>query len=131
MSSILLCRYNLHREARGALGGHLRVDSRRRGCRLILESGAGRTASARPRCDRPDLPCDDSATLDEYADTAIEAIGGGRDLVVVGQSYGGFTVPLVADRVRADMLVLVAGMIPVPGEPPARWWDNTATTIRI
>jgi len=74
----------------------------------------------------PDLPCDDnSATLDDYADTVIEAIGGRRDLVVVGQSYGGFTAPLVADRVRADMLVLVAGMIPVPGEPPARWWDNT------
>jgi pimeloyl-ACP methyl ester carboxylesterase len=74
----------------------------------------------------PDLPCEDnSATLDDYADTVIEAIGGRRDLVVVGQSYGGFTAPLVADRARADLLVLVAGMVPVPGEPPARWWDNT------
>ena len=64
----------------------------------------------------PDLPCEDnSATLDDYADTAIEAIGGRRDLVVVGQSYGGFTAPLVADRARADLLVLVAGMVPVPG----------------
>jgi pimeloyl-ACP methyl ester carboxylesterase len=74
----------------------------------------------------PDLPCDDnSATLDDYADTVIEAIGGRRDLVVVGQSYGGFTAPLVADRARADVLVLIAAMVPVPAEPPARWWDDT------
>jgi pimeloyl-ACP methyl ester carboxylesterase len=74
----------------------------------------------------PDLPCEDSsATLDDYADTVMEAIGGRADLVVVGQSYGGFTAPLVAARTRADLLVLVAGMVPVPGEPPARWWDNT------
>jgi pimeloyl-ACP methyl ester carboxylesterase len=74
----------------------------------------------------PDLPCDDNAaTLDDYADTVIEAIGSRRDLVVVGQSYGAFTAPLVADRAGADMLVLVAGMVPVPGESPARWWANT------
>jgi pimeloyl-ACP methyl ester carboxylesterase len=48
-----------------------------------------------------------------------------RDLVVVGQSFGAFTAPLVADRLPADVLVLVAGMIPVPGEPPGDWWRNT------
>ena len=74
----------------------------------------------------PDLPCDDdSAGLSEYADTVVDAIGDGHDLVVVGQSYGGFTAPLVADRLQADALVLVAGMIPAPGEAPADWWDNT------
>jgi pimeloyl-ACP methyl ester carboxylesterase len=74
----------------------------------------------------PDLPCeDDSATLWDYAETVIDAIGGRGDLVVVGQSYGGFTAPLVADRCHADMLVFVAGMVPVPGEAPAEWWDNT------
>jgi pimeloyl-ACP methyl ester carboxylesterase len=58
----------------------------------------------------PDLPCDDdSAGLGEYADAVVHAIGDRRDLVVVGQSYGGFTAPLVADRLPVDLLVLVAG----------------------
>jgi len=77
----------------------------------------------------PDLPCDDdSAGLQEYADAvvrAIDAIGDRRPLVIVGQSYGGFTAPLVADRLRAEVLVLVTAMIPAPGETPADWWDNT------
>jgi pimeloyl-ACP methyl ester carboxylesterase len=74
----------------------------------------------------PDLPCDDdSAGLPEYADTVVDAIGDRHDLVVVAQSYGGFTAPLVADRLQVDALVLVAGMIPAPGEAPADWWDNT------
>ncbi|MBB5168150.1 alpha/beta hydrolase [Mycobacterium sp. AZCC_0083] len=73
----------------------------------------------------PDLPCDDDAAgLDEYVDTVREAIGDRTDLVVVGHSLGGFTAPLVADRVGADALVLVAGMIPAPGEPPNDWWGN-------
>jgi pimeloyl-ACP methyl ester carboxylesterase len=58
----------------------------------------------------PDLPCeDDSAGLAEYADAVVQAVGDRRDLVVVGQSYGGFTAPLVADRLPVDVLVLVAG----------------------
>ncbi|HEX7802324.1 MAG TPA: alpha/beta hydrolase [Pseudoxanthomonas sp.] len=74
----------------------------------------------------PDLPCDDpSAGLNEYADAVVEAVGGRRDLVVVGQSYGGFTAPLVADRLPADLLVLLAAMIPSPGETPEDWWTNT------
>lgn len=74
----------------------------------------------------PDLPCDDNtATLRDYADTVIEAIGERRDLIVVGQSFGGFTAPLVADRLPADVLVFVAAMVPAPGEKPADWWDNT------
>lgn len=74
----------------------------------------------------PDLPCDDdAASLDDYADAVVDAIGGRGNLVVVGQSYGGFTAPLVADRVPVDVLVLVAGMVPAPGESPADWWTNT------
>jgi Alpha/beta hydrolase family len=74
----------------------------------------------------PDLPCDDdSAGLADYADTVVDAIGDRHDLIVVAQSYGGFTAPLVADRVPVDQLVLVAGMIPAPKEPPAEWWGNT------
>jgi pimeloyl-ACP methyl ester carboxylesterase len=76
----------------------------------------------------PDLAADDdSAQLDDYADTVIDAIGDREDVVVVGQSFGGFTAPLVAHRLaaKAKILVLVAGMIPKPGEPPNDWWDNT------
>ena len=74
----------------------------------------------------PDLPGDDdSAGLDEYADAVVEAVGDRKDLVVVGQSFGAFTAPLVADRLPVDVLVLVAGMIPSPGEAPGDWWANT------
>jgi pimeloyl-ACP methyl ester carboxylesterase len=74
----------------------------------------------------PDLPCDDdTATLWDYADTVVEAIGERRNLVVVCQSYGGFTAPLVADRLPVDMVVFVAAMVPAPGEKPADWWENT------
>jgi len=45
----------------------------------------------------PDLPCDDAAaSLLDYADAVVDAIGDRRDLIVVGHSYGGFTAPLVA-----------------------------------
>lgn len=74
----------------------------------------------------PDLPSDDdTTTLVDYADAVVDAIGDRRELIVVGHSYGGFTAPLVADRVPVEMLVLVAAMIPAPGEAPAAWWENT------
>jgi pimeloyl-ACP methyl ester carboxylesterase len=74
----------------------------------------------------PDLPCDDDAAgLAEYADTVVEAIGGRTDLVVVAQSLGGFTAPLVCERVPVRLMVLVAAMVPSPGESPGDWWANT------
>ena len=64
----------------------------------------------------PDLPCeDDSAGLPEYADTVVAAAGDRNELVVVAQSAGGFTAPLVCERLPVKLLVLVAPMIPVPG----------------
>jgi pimeloyl-ACP methyl ester carboxylesterase len=74
----------------------------------------------------PDLPCDDdSAGLLEYRNTVVEAIGDLRDLVAVGQSFGGFTALHVADRLPGDLLVLVTGMIPAPGERAEDWFANT------
>lgn len=74
----------------------------------------------------PDLPAgDDSATLDDYADVAVEVVGGRRHLVVVGQSFGGFTAALVAARLPVEALVFVTGMVPAPGERPDDWWRNT------
>ena len=73
----------------------------------------------------PDLPADDEAAdLTTYADAVVAAVDGRRNAVVVGHSFGAFTAPLVADRLAADVLVLVAGMIPTPGERPADWWAN-------
>jgi pimeloyl-ACP methyl ester carboxylesterase len=73
-----------------------------------------------------DLPCeDDSAGLAEYADAVVEAIGDRTNLVVVAHSFGGFTAPLVCERMPVDVFVLVQAMIPAPGEPPGEWWTNT------
>ncbi|GAB2505886.1 alpha/beta fold hydrolase [Nocardia heshunensis] len=72
------------------------------------------------------LPCeDDTAGLREYADTVVEAIGSRRDVVLVAHSFGGFTAPLVCDRVPVERMVLVSAMIPTAGEAPGDWWANT------
>src|SRR5690242_9305960 len=73
------------------------------------------------------LPGDDDSTgIAEYADTAIQAVGKSEeDVVVVGQSLGGFTAPVVAGRMPASLLILVNAMIPSPGESAGAWWDNT------
>ena len=75
----------------------------------------------------PDLPVDDdSAGLSEYTDVVVQAIDGDRgDLVVVAQSLGGFTAPLVCERVPVSLMILVAAMVPRPGESPGDWWANT------
>lgn len=73
-----------------------------------------------------DLPSDDdSAGLAEYTDTVVDAIGDRTGLVVVAQSMAGFTAPLVCDRVPVSLMVLVAAMVPLPGESPGDWWANT------
>jgi pimeloyl-ACP methyl ester carboxylesterase len=74
----------------------------------------------------PDLPCDDdSAGLSEYADAVVEAIGDRTGLVLVAQSMAGFTAPLVCERMPVDLLVMLAAMVPLPGESPGDWWVNT------
>lgn len=74
-----------------------------------------------------DLPCDDDgAGLDDYVDLVAAAVRGREDVIVVGHSMGGFVAPLVADRVRSTrLIVLVAAMVPAPGETGNDWWDNT------
>jgi pimeloyl-ACP methyl ester carboxylesterase len=73
-----------------------------------------------------DLPAgDDSAGLAEYADAVANAIGDRTGAVLVAQSFGGFTAPLVAERVAVDLLVLLNAMIPKAGETFGEWWSNT------
>lgn len=73
-----------------------------------------------------DLPAaDDSAGLTEYAEAVVAAAGDRPDLVVVGQSMAGLTVPLVCERRPVRMLVLLNAMTPRAGESGGEWWVNT------
>ena len=61
-----------------------------------------------------DLPLEDgAATFDTYADVVCAALTGfGDDVVLVGHSYGGNTVPLVAARRPVRHLVYLCAMVP-------------------
>ncbi|MCT9006818.1 alpha/beta fold hydrolase [Streptomyces rhizosphaerihabitans] len=75
-----------------------------------------------------DLPgADESSGLPEYTDAVVAAIGDHDDVVLVAQSMGGFTAPMVCARVPVGLLVLVNAMVPLPGETPAQWWGNTGS----
>ena len=96
--------------------GDLCIHPRGGRCRLVLAPRRGRAARLGHDTVAPDLPVeDDAAGLDRYADV-VEAIGDRGAVVVVGQSLGGYVAPIVAHRVPAGLIVLVAGMVPMPGE---------------
>lgn len=71
-----------------------------------------------------ELPAGDPhAGLDAYVAAALDAVGTpDGDAVVVGQSLGGFTAPVVAERLGAAQLIFVAAMIPKAGETAGDWW---------
>jgi len=73
---------------------------------------------------------DDSAGLVEYTAAVVRAVGArkSRRLVLVAQSLGGFTAPLVCEQLPVSLLVMVNAMIPEPGETAAAWWKNTGFT---
>ena len=74
----------------------------------------------------PDLPIDDDkAGVAEYATTVADAIRDRRDVVVVAQSFGGYIAPIVAARVDARLIVLVAAMVPSPDESADEMFANT------
>ncbi|RZS43718.1 alpha/beta hydrolase family protein [Herbihabitans rhizosphaerae] len=74
----------------------------------------------------PDMPTEDDALdFEDYADAVVAEIGDRRDLVVVGHSFGGFTAPLMCERVPVRLLVMLSAMIPKPGENPGDWWAKT------
>jgi hypothetical protein len=73
-----------------------------------------------------DLPCDDDAAgLAEYSQTILRAVGDKRGVILVAHSLGGFTAPLVSEPLSASLIVLVAAMVPLPGEFAGQWWTNT------
>src|SRR4029079_12561550 len=80
--------------------------------RLLCEAGHDAVAV--------DLPGDDeTAGLSHYTDLVVDAIGSRSDVVLVAGSLGGFTAPLVCERVPVRELVLVTAMIPHPAETDA------------
>ena len=73
-----------------------------------------------------DFPCDEEVGLDAYTDAAVSRIGDRREeLVLVAQSLAGFVAPLVCTRVPVELMVLLAAMVPQPGESGMEWWGNT------
>jgi pimeloyl-ACP methyl ester carboxylesterase len=93
-----------------------------------------------------DLPSEDpAATFSDYADVVHDALTrADDDIVLVGHSLGGLTVPLVAGRRPVREVVFVCGVIPVPGKSvvdqgfdflgtdPAKWQvDNGDGSVSI
>ena len=75
-----------------------------------------------------DLPgADESAGLPEYTDLVLAAMAGHEDVVLVAQSMGAFTAPMVCARGPVRLLILVNAMIPQPGETPGEWWGHTGS----
>jgi pimeloyl-ACP methyl ester carboxylesterase len=87
--------------------------------------GAGHRAVA------VDLPCEDpAATFSTYADLVIEALSGEPDdLVVVGHSLGGQTIPLVADRRPVARLVYLCALLVAPGRSLADQFADGADML--
>jgi pimeloyl-ACP methyl ester carboxylesterase len=85
----------------------------------------------------PPLPLDDAdARPSDHAAAvvaAVEDLGlavgdsgpAPRRLVIVGQSLGAFSASLAADRLGPAHLILLAPMIPTPGETADEWWAAT------
>jgi pimeloyl-ACP methyl ester carboxylesterase len=77
----------------------------------------------------PDLPADDEAAgLSEYADTVVDTVGDRTGLIVVAQSIAAYTAPMLCGQVDVRLLVLVAPMIPIPGESAGEWWSSSGQT---
>jgi hypothetical protein len=54
----------------------------------------------------------------------LSAIGT-REVILVTQSLGGFTGPLVCAQAQVRMLAFVNAMILAPDETAGEWWANT------
>jgi len=73
----------------------------------------------------PDLPCEDPAAgLAAYTATVLDALAtvddGDDDVIVVGHSLGGLTIPLVADARPVRALVYLCALVPLPGASVAQ-----------
>ncbi len=79
-----------------------------------------------------DLPCEDgSATFDDYADVVCASMSDqpGDDLILVGHSLAGNTIPLVAARRAVSRLVYLCALIPMPGRSLAEQMAGDAEML--
>jgi len=89
----------------------------------LLERGGHRVIT-------PDLPAaDDDAHLCDYADAIVAAADWQVGIVLVAQSMGAFPASMAAARLDVERIVLVAPMIPAPGETPGEWWSATGQDV--
>jgi pimeloyl-ACP methyl ester carboxylesterase len=73
-----------------------------------------------------DLPAADPACgLQEYSDAILNTLVDRNHLILVAQSMGAFSAPLVCQRAPISLLVLVNPMVPRSGETAGEWWTNT------
>ena len=73
-----------------------------------------------------DLPIEKADNgIAELADAVVAACAGRPRPVVVAHSFGGLVAPVVCTRIEAELLVLLAAMIPEPGESASQWWTAT------
>lgn len=73
----------------------------------------------------PVLPLDDPAAgPSDHAEAVLAALPEGERPVVVAQSLGAFSGTIAAARAPVSQLVLLAPMIPRPGETAGEWWEN-------
>jgi hypothetical protein len=74
----------------------------------------------------PPLPLHDRAARpSDHADAVARTLPSDAEIVLVAQSLGAFAGPLVAARAPVARLILLAPMIPKPGETAGDWWGNT------
>jgi pimeloyl-ACP methyl ester carboxylesterase len=71
-----------------------------------------------------DLPTGDpDAGLQDYADAITDAAGDRERVTLVAQSMGAYSAPMA--RLDVNRIILVAPMIPAPGETPGEWWTTS------
>lgn len=79
-----------------------------------------------------DLPIEDSAaSFDDYADVVCAALAdeAGDDLILVGHSLAGLTIPLVAAKRPLRRLVYLCALLPIPGQSLAKQMAEDADML--
>jgi pimeloyl-ACP methyl ester carboxylesterase len=89
-----------------------------------LEAGGHRVVT-------PDLPGDDpTATFGTYADAVVRALeAADDDVVLVGHSLAGNTIPLVAARRPVSRLVYLCALVPQPGRSHSETMSGEPETL--
>jgi len=80
-----------------------------------------------------DLPREDgTATFEAYAEVVVRALKGDalEEVVVVGHSLAGLTIPLVAARRPVNRLIYLCALVPIPGRSLAYQLDIEPDTLR-